>query len=228
MESSMGEMSTKANKLSKAQDVIDRKVIHQEKKNTCTFVKEEKARKDKVKSVVSTKESQEKRKESECLTKNHESLKEEQEKEKQYEIEKSEETKEVMRLMIFEEDKREGMKESVNSISILELLNYNLWNKANHGMKAKEEGMGKELSIGFEDTSLSLSLNLFLELYASYVTLVGNVMVFHWNVKATKSTIKVLHGGGDLGKVWNENYLQLKIHIRCRIQTCHKRLESEF
>ncbi|KAI5653027.1 hypothetical protein M9H77_30214 [Catharanthus roseus] len=61
-------------------------------------------------------------------------------------------------------------------------------------MKAKEEGMGKELSIGFEDTSLSLSLNLFLYyhefsfkdlkfffgLYASYVTLVGNMMEFMW------------------------------------------------
>ncbi|KAI5652515.1 hypothetical protein M9H77_29702 [Catharanthus roseus] len=51
--------------------------------------------------------------------------------------------------------------------------------------------MGKELSVASEDTSLSLSLNsflyyhefsfkelkLFLELYASYVTLVGNVIV---------------------------------------------------
>ncbi|KAI5680964.1 hypothetical protein M9H77_02191 [Catharanthus roseus] len=61
-------------------------------------------------------------------------------------------------------------------------------------MKAKEEGMGKELSIGLEDTLLSLSLNpfllyhefsfkelkLFLDLYASYVTLVGNMMEFMW------------------------------------------------
>ncbi|KAI5676210.1 hypothetical protein M9H77_07160 [Catharanthus roseus] len=47
--------------------------------------------------------------------------------------------------------------------------------KPNHGMKAREEGMGKELSISFEDTSLSLSLNP-LFLYASYVTLVGNKM----------------------------------------------------
>ncbi|KAI5672269.1 hypothetical protein M9H77_12633 [Catharanthus roseus] len=51
--------------------------------------------------------------------------------------------------------------------------------------------MGKEFSIGFDDTSLSLPLNiflyyhefsfeelkLFLEFYASYVTFVGNVMV---------------------------------------------------
>ncbi|KAI5653025.1 hypothetical protein M9H77_30212 [Catharanthus roseus] len=44
MESSTGEKSTKANKLSQAQDVLDRKVIHHEKKNTCTFVKEEKLR----------------------------------------------------------------------------------------------------------------------------------------------------------------------------------------
>ncbi|KAI5682079.1 hypothetical protein M9H77_03307 [Catharanthus roseus] len=63
--------------------------------------------------------------------------------------------------------------------------------KPNHGMKAKEEGMGKELNIGYEDTSISLSLNpsllchefsfkelkLFLELYVSYVTSVGNVTV---------------------------------------------------
>ncbi|KAI5677065.1 hypothetical protein M9H77_08015 [Catharanthus roseus] len=51
MESSMGEMSTKANEFSQAQDVIDRKVIHHEKKNICTFVKEEKSREEKVKSV---------------------------------------------------------------------------------------------------------------------------------------------------------------------------------
>ncbi|KAI5672878.1 hypothetical protein M9H77_13242 [Catharanthus roseus] len=59
-------------------------------------------------------------------------------------------------------------------------------------MKAKEKGMGKELIIGFKDTSLSLSLNrfllyhefyfkelkLFLELYTSFVILVGNEMEF--------------------------------------------------
>ncbi|KAI5675610.1 hypothetical protein M9H77_06560 [Catharanthus roseus] len=50
MESSMGEKSTKVNELSQAQDVVDRKVIHHEKKNTCTFVKEEKSREEKVKS----------------------------------------------------------------------------------------------------------------------------------------------------------------------------------
>ncbi|KAI5682759.1 hypothetical protein M9H77_03987 [Catharanthus roseus] len=78
-----------------------------------------------------------------------------------------------------------------NSISILELLNYNLWNKVKSWMKAKGEGMGKELSIGFENTSLSLYLNpfllyhefsfkelkLFLAFYAFFVTLVRNVMV---------------------------------------------------
>ncbi|KAI5681509.1 hypothetical protein M9H77_02737 [Catharanthus roseus] len=62
--------------------------------------------------------------------------------------------------------------------------------KSNYGMKAKEKGMGKELSIGYEDTSISFSLNPFLlrhelsfkelklclELNASYVTLVGNFM----------------------------------------------------
>ncbi|KAI5653598.1 hypothetical protein M9H77_30785 [Catharanthus roseus] len=59
-------------------------------------------------------------------------------------------------------------------------------------MKAKGEGMGKEHRIGYEDTSISLSLNifllchelsskelkLFLGLYTSYVTLVRNVMEF--------------------------------------------------
>ncbi|KAI5664493.1 hypothetical protein M9H77_23816 [Catharanthus roseus] len=39
---SYGGKSAKSNKLSQAQDVIDIKVIHHEKKNTCTFVKEEK------------------------------------------------------------------------------------------------------------------------------------------------------------------------------------------
>ncbi|KAI5661963.1 hypothetical protein M9H77_21286 [Catharanthus roseus] len=42
MESSMHEMCRKVNKLAQTQDVIDRKLIHHEKKNTCTFVKEEK------------------------------------------------------------------------------------------------------------------------------------------------------------------------------------------
>ncbi|KAI5671334.1 hypothetical protein M9H77_11698 [Catharanthus roseus] len=60
-----------------------------------------------------------------------------------------------------------------------------------HGIKAKGEGMGKELSVGYEDTLISLSLNhfllchelsfkelkLFLELNSSYVILVGNCMV---------------------------------------------------
>ncbi|KAI5649468.1 hypothetical protein M9H77_35473 [Catharanthus roseus] len=41
---------SKVNELSQAQDVIDRKVIHNEKRNTCTFVKEEKSREGKVKS----------------------------------------------------------------------------------------------------------------------------------------------------------------------------------
>ncbi|KAI5662628.1 hypothetical protein M9H77_21951 [Catharanthus roseus] len=175
------------------------KVIHHKKKNSCTISEE------KVKSVVGTKESEGTRKVSESLIENHESLKEEQEKEKQNEIEKSEETKEEMSLMIFEEDKREEMKERCCDISLplnllsmrriqsqfLNFLTTTCGTKPNHGMKAKEEGMGKELSIGLEDTSLSLSLNpfllyhefsfkelkLFLDLYASYVTLVRNVMV---------------------------------------------------
>ncbi|KAI5681337.1 hypothetical protein M9H77_02564 [Catharanthus roseus] len=33
-------------------------------------------------------------------------------------------------------------------------------------------------------------------------------------VEAKKSSIKVFHEGGDFGKVWNQNYLQLKIHIK--------------
>ncbi|KAI5676617.1 hypothetical protein M9H77_07567 [Catharanthus roseus] len=98
MEYSMGEMSTKENVLSQSQDVLGRKVIHHEKKNTCTFVKEEKSREEKLKSVVSTKESEGKRKGSECLIENHESLKEEQVKEKQDEIQKSEETDEEVNL----------------------------------------------------------------------------------------------------------------------------------
>ncbi|KAI5676637.1 hypothetical protein M9H77_07587 [Catharanthus roseus] len=185
MKSSTGEKSTKKNKLSQAKDVIDRKVIHHEKKNTCTFVKEEKSREEKVKSVVSTKESEGKRKESECLIENHESLKEKQ------------------------GDKREEMRQSccdisssLNSLSteemnliqpqFLNFLTTTYGTKRNHRMKAKEEGMGKELSIGFEYTLISLSLNpfllyhelsfkelkLFLELYASYVTLVGNMIKF--------------------------------------------------
>ncbi|KAI5675911.1 hypothetical protein M9H77_06861 [Catharanthus roseus] len=89
MESSMGEKSTKANKLSQAQDVLDRKVIHHDKKKICIFVKEENSREKKVKTVVSTKESEGKKEESECLIEN------------QDEIEKSRETKEEMILMIF-------------------------------------------------------------------------------------------------------------------------------
>ncbi|KAI5676974.1 hypothetical protein M9H77_07924 [Catharanthus roseus] len=103
-----------------------RKVIPHEKKNTCTFVKEEKSREEKVKSFVSTKEREGKIKEIECLIENYESLKEEQEKEKQDEIEKSEETKEEMSLMIFEGDKRETC-----------------GTKPNHGTKVKEDGTGK-------------------------------------------------------------------------------------
>ncbi|KAI5668880.1 hypothetical protein M9H77_18733 [Catharanthus roseus] len=73
----------------------------------------------------------------------------------------------------------------------LDFLTTSCGTKPNHGMKAKGAGMGKELSIGYGDKSTSLSLNpfllchvfsfkelkLFLELYVSYVTLVGNVMV---------------------------------------------------
>ncbi|KAI5650409.1 hypothetical protein M9H77_36414 [Catharanthus roseus] len=41
-----------------------------------------------------------------------------------------------------------------------------------------------------------------------------SLKVFHWSVEATKSSIEVLHQGGDLGKVLNEMYMQLKIHIK--------------
>ncbi|KAI5664548.1 hypothetical protein M9H77_23871 [Catharanthus roseus] len=45
---------------------------------------------------------------------------------------------------------------------LLNFLTTTCGTKPNHRMKAKEEGMGKELSIGFEDTSLRLYLNPFL------------------------------------------------------------------
>ncbi|KAI5668832.1 hypothetical protein M9H77_18685 [Catharanthus roseus] len=121
----MGEKSTKSNKLSQAQDVVDRKVIHYEKKNTCTFVEEEKSRVEKVKSVVSTKESEGKQKESECLIEKYESLKEEQEKGKQDESEKSEETKEEMSLIIFDIQPQ-----------LLNFLTTTCQTKPNHRMKA--------------------------------------------------------------------------------------------
>ncbi|KAI5682512.1 hypothetical protein M9H77_03740 [Catharanthus roseus] len=52
-------------------------------------------------SVVSTKESRGKTKESKCLIENHESLKEEENEEKQDEIENNEETKEEMSSILF-------------------------------------------------------------------------------------------------------------------------------
>ncbi|KAI5663822.1 hypothetical protein M9H77_23145 [Catharanthus roseus] len=52
-----------------------------------------------------------------------------------------------------------------------------------------------------------LPLNVwFIRLRSSYV--------FHWSVETTKSSIEVLHEGGDLGKVLNQIYMQLKIHIK--------------
>ncbi|KAI5650204.1 hypothetical protein M9H77_36209 [Catharanthus roseus] len=50
MKSSTSEKSTKVYHPSQAQDAVDKKVIHHEKKNTCTFIKEEKSREEKVKS----------------------------------------------------------------------------------------------------------------------------------------------------------------------------------
>ncbi|KAI5667653.1 hypothetical protein M9H77_17506 [Catharanthus roseus] len=75
------------------------------------------------------------------------------------------------------EEKRRMEQESFNeeqdvidpiSNSLEERFNLNLststtcGTKLKHGMEAKVEGMGKELSIGYEDTSISLSLNPFL------------------------------------------------------------------
>ncbi|KAI5668263.1 hypothetical protein M9H77_18116 [Catharanthus roseus] len=137
MESTMDEIPTKANELSQAQD-------------------EEKSREEKLKTIVSTKESKEKIKESECFIENHESLKEEQVKVKQDQIEKGEKRKEEISLMIFERDKREEMR-AIQPQS-LNFLATTCGKKSNHGMKAKEEGMEKELSISFKDTSLNCTL----------------------------------------------------------------------
>ncbi|KAI5650459.1 hypothetical protein M9H77_36464 [Catharanthus roseus] len=76
------------------------------------------------KSVVSSKESEGKRKESECVIENHESLNEKQ------------------------------VKEIIQS-QFLDYLTTICGTKLNHGMKAKGEGTGKELSIGYEDTSIN-------------------------------------------------------------------------
>ncbi|KAI5682509.1 hypothetical protein M9H77_03737 [Catharanthus roseus] len=197
-------------------------------------------------SVVSTKESKGKTKESKCLIENHESLKEEENEEKQDESENSEETKEEKSSILFEGDKGEEMKESccdisspLNSLSSEEvnsftnsnkhflscfspcvrkfeaqnmeiegILCYKLYKtisfipstsflffdfiineynccsfpifsdriqsqlfnfltttcgtKPNRGMKAKEERIGKDISIGYEYTPISLSLQPFL------------------------------------------------------------------
>ncbi|KAI5662517.1 hypothetical protein M9H77_21840 [Catharanthus roseus] len=57
--------------------------------------------------------------------------------------------------------------------------------KPNHGMKAKEEGMGKELSISYEDTSISLSLNPF--------TYVMNDILDNFLVQNMSSCVKLLN-----------------------------------
>ncbi|KAI5676227.1 hypothetical protein M9H77_07177 [Catharanthus roseus] len=77
------------------------------------------------------------------------------------------------------------------NLNSLNFLTTTIGTKSNHGMKAEGEGMGKELSIGYEDTTISLSLHpsllcyelsfkeltLFLELNACYMTLGGNFIV---------------------------------------------------
>ncbi|KAI5652455.1 hypothetical protein M9H77_29642 [Catharanthus roseus] len=68
---------------------------------------------------VSTKESEGKRKESECLIENHESFKEEQVEEKKDEIEKSGESKEGMSSIVFEGDKEEENKRSIFGVLML-------------------------------------------------------------------------------------------------------------
>ncbi|KAI5649989.1 hypothetical protein M9H77_35994 [Catharanthus roseus] len=46
--------------------------------------------------------------------------------------------------------------------TFLNFLTTTCGTKLNHGTKAKEEGMGKELNLGYEDSSISLSFNHFL------------------------------------------------------------------
>ncbi|KAI5676469.1 hypothetical protein M9H77_07419 [Catharanthus roseus] len=65
-------------------------------------------------------------------------------------------------------------------IQFLNFLTTTCGTKSNYAKKAKEEGMGKKLSIGYDDTSISLSLNPFcyaMKSYASSMTLIGNLMV---------------------------------------------------
>ncbi|KAI5658026.1 hypothetical protein M9H77_26819 [Catharanthus roseus] len=120
------------------------------------------------------------------------SLKKEQVEGKKDKIEKSEKTKEETSSILFKGDKREEMKDSwcdisspLNSLSSEEkfealkmenegslvykmqsqffnFLTITFGTKSNHGMKAKQEDMGKEISAGYEDTSISLCLNPFL------------------------------------------------------------------
>ncbi|KAI5682059.1 hypothetical protein M9H77_03287 [Catharanthus roseus] len=152
MESSTGEKSTKANKLSQAQDVLYRKVIHHEKKNTCTFVRKEKSREEEIKSVVSTKESERKRKESECLIENHESLKEEQVNEKKNEMEKSERTKEKGDKGEEMKDSRCDVSSSLNSLSTEEV---NLFtNSNNHFLACFPQTVQKFEAQNMENTEI--------------------------------------------------------------------------
>ncbi|KAI5653669.1 hypothetical protein M9H77_30856 [Catharanthus roseus] len=51
--------------------------------------------------------------------------------------------------------------------------------------------------------------------------------VFHWSVEVTKSLIEVLHEGGDLEKVFNQIYMQLKIHIKVKFEGSYRDLSAE-
>ncbi|KAI5667746.1 hypothetical protein M9H77_17599 [Catharanthus roseus] len=51
--------------------------------------------------------------------------------------------------------------------------------------------------------------------------------VFYWSVETTKSSIEVLHKGGDLGKVWNPIDNQMRIHIKMRLEESYRDLSEE-
>ncbi|KAI5681570.1 hypothetical protein M9H77_02798 [Catharanthus roseus] len=117
------------------------------------------------KSVVSTKESEGKIKESECLIEIRESFKEEQVEEKQDKIEKFEETKEEVSLILFEGDKREEMGESccdiISPLNSLSSKEVNLFiNSLNHFLacfspsvqKFEAQNMENKGSLGYKPT----------------------------------------------------------------------------
>ncbi|KAI5653595.1 hypothetical protein M9H77_30782 [Catharanthus roseus] len=254
----MGEKSTKVHELSQAQDVVDRKVIHHEKKNICTPVKEENSytinplspqqfyeeqrkmrEKERIeneigkksksececeKSVVSTKESEGKRKYSECLIENHESLKEEQVEEKQDEIEKSEKTKEELSLMIFEGDKREEMRESccdiISPLNSLSSEEPNLFtNFINHFFDWFSPSVQK---FEAQDLGNEGRVNIVLRIVCLYVTLVGNLMVNPFTCELALDVDHMLKCSSPRA------YLE-KQHLEfMRLLLCGKKMNSSF